>query len=86
MNTVIGCIRSQTIAPYSKQGQIAHLWIGVSTNDQANGSWWAFTQDGVHFAQGCMAHVHGVHLQDLVTPAREGDIITHCGNSQIFKS
>lgn len=45
------------VFPYSGEYEILHLWIGVPADDQANGSWGAFAQDGMDFAQSSMADV-----------------------------
>lgn len=69
----MGCV----IATYLGQYEIFHLRIRVPADDQANGSWGAFAQDGVDFAQSSMADVDRVHFQDLISAAQ---IALHLGH------
>lgn len=62
--------------PRSEQREVLHLWVGVPADDKANGSRGALAQDGVDFAQGGVAHVDRVHLQDLISAAGGSTIDT----------
>ena len=69
------CYWTNSVSPYLGQYEIFHLRIRVPADDQANGSWGAFAQDGVDFAHSSMADVDRVHFQDLISAAGEGNMI-----------